>query len=105
MKADRSLSNSARCAAVKNSWLAYLGERCRGVSDSSVQMPCRSGSPQGVFSAGASADVRLMDSEMTAPKAAAENATVITEPENLSRMMVSFCQWATCQYATAPLPT
>ena len=28
-----------------------LGGRCKGVSDSSVQIPCRSGSPHGVFSA------------------------------------------------------
>ena len=54
--AARSLSSSARCASVKNSWFAYLGERCKGVSDSSVQMPCRSGSPHGVFSTVVGAD-------------------------------------------------
>ncbi len=43
-------SNSARCASVKNSWFANFGERWNGVSVSSVQMPCRSGSPHGVFS-------------------------------------------------------
>src|SRR5258707_15057641 len=48
---DRCLSSSSRCASVKNSWLAYFGGRCKAVSNSSVQMPCRSGSPQGVFSA------------------------------------------------------
>src|SRR4051794_28759877 len=46
--AARAASNSARCASVKNSWDAYLAGRCSGVSFSSVQMPCRSGSPQGV---------------------------------------------------------
>ena len=30
-----------------------LGARCNGVSVSSVQMPCRSGSPQAVFRTGA----------------------------------------------------
>src|SRR5580693_5664142 len=55
MKADRTLSNSARCSSEKNSWLAYFGERCRGVSVSSVQIPCRSGSPHGVVNAGADA--------------------------------------------------
>src|SRR4051812_34911329 len=53
--AARCRSNSARCSSVKNSWFANLGERCRGVSVSSVQIPCRSGSPQGVVSAGAGA--------------------------------------------------
>jgi hypothetical protein len=41
----------------KNSWAAYLADRCRGVSVSSVQMPCRSGSPHGVFRTGAGAGV------------------------------------------------
>ena len=45
-------SSSARSASVKNSWSAYLAGRCSGVAVSSVQMPWRSGSPQGVFSAG-----------------------------------------------------
>src|SRR5262249_28911052 len=33
-----------------------LDGRCKGVSNSSVQMPCRSGSPHGVFSAGVVAE-------------------------------------------------
>src|SRR5262249_37174150 len=53
--AARALSNSACCVAVKNSWLAYLAGRCNGVSVSSVQMPWRLGSPQGVLSAEADA--------------------------------------------------
>src|ERR1700730_7533373 len=104
--ADRSLSNSARCASVKNSWFAYLAGRCRGVSNSSVQMPCRSGSPQDVFSAGtgvvteaagAWADVPVMDTEITAPTAVAAMATVIVKPEKRSSMMVSF-RYALCYY-------
>jgi hypothetical protein len=51
----RCTSNSARCAAVKNSWVAYLAGRCSGVSVSSVQIPWRSGSPQGVLSVEAAA--------------------------------------------------
>src|SRR5712671_3938359 len=94
---DRTWSNSARCASVKNSWFAYLAGRCRGVSNSSVQMPCRSGSPQEVFSAGAVAeaagawaDVPVMDADMAAPTAAATIATVIVEPEKRSSMIISF---------------
>ena len=92
-------SNSARCASVKNSWFAYLAERCRGVSVSSVQMPCRSGSPQGVFSAGARRRAGSRRSLSRRPRDGHRNdgadsgpamATVIIEPENLSRMMVSF---------------
>src|SRR6516164_9412763 len=49
--AERCRSRSARCASVKNSWSANLGERCKGVSVSSVQIPCKSGSPHGVVSA------------------------------------------------------
>ena len=49
--AARAASSSVRCAAVKNSWVAYLADRCNGVSVSSVQMPCRSSSPQGVVNA------------------------------------------------------
>jgi hypothetical protein len=62
-------------------------------------MPCRSGSPQGVFSAaavgavpeaaGPCACVPTTDKEMT-PTAAPAMAAVIIEPENISRMMVSF---------------
>src|ERR1700738_2607796 len=97
MKADRSLSNSARCSSVKNSWLAYFGERCRGVSVWSVQMPCRSGSPHGVVNAGADAVVGgtgawaalgPIGPKMTAPDVA---MTANIEPENLSRMMASIC--------------
>jgi hypothetical protein len=60
-------------------------------------MPCRSGSPQGVVSvgagaaleaAGACAEVHVLDTEMTTPTATP--ASVIIEPENLSRMMLSF---------------
>ena len=47
------MSKPARCDSVKNSWSAYLAGRCKGVSNSSVQIPCRSGSPQGAFGAGA----------------------------------------------------
>jgi len=61
-------------------------------------MPCRSGSPQGVFnaraaacaaaeSAGAWANVCVMKNEMTA----AAIVTVISELEQLSHMMASFC--------------
>src|ERR1700674_1750376 len=102
--ADRSLSNSARCASVKNSWFAYLAGRCRAVSNSSVQMPWRSGSPQGVVSggagagagalteaAGAWADVGVTDTETAAPTAVAAMASVIVEPEKRSSMMASFC--------------
>src|SRR5262249_44167397 len=86
-------SNSARCATVKNSWSAYLAERCSGVSVSSVQMPCKSGSPQGVFSAGndavetvgAWAEVRVVDTEMAA-LATPAMATVIIEAESRSRI-------------------
>jgi hypothetical protein len=35
----RCLSNSSRCAWLKNSWFAYSAGRCRGVSNSSVQIP------------------------------------------------------------------
>jgi hypothetical protein len=61
-------------------------------------MPCRSGSPQGVVSAaagaeaaGAWADAPVMGTETTAPMAVPAMATVIIEPESLSRMMASFC--------------
>jgi hypothetical protein len=54
---DRALSNAARSASVKNSWFAYLAGRCKGVVVSSVQIPCRSGSPQVVFNDGAGAGV------------------------------------------------
>ena len=65
-------------------------ERWNGVSVSTVQMPCRSGSPQGVFSAeagavaeaaGACADVREIDTAMTALPAAAATASEIIEPD------------------------
>src|SRR4051794_18131718 len=116
--AARATSNSARCASVKNSWDTYLAGRCSGVSFSSVQMPCRSGSPQGVcngavcngavcngavctggvFSDGtgavtegacACADVRVTVPELTA--AVAEMANVMIVTENLSYTMASFC--------------
>src|SRR5499433_2488243 len=45
-------SSSARSASVNNSRSPYLAGRCRGISTSLDQMPCRSGSPHGVFSAG-----------------------------------------------------
>src|SRR5215469_10137039 len=51
-------------------------------------MPCRSGSPQGVFGAGVWADVAATEAEMAAPNAAAATATVTIEPEKGSRMMV-----------------
>jgi hypothetical protein len=53
-------------------------------------MPCRSGSPQDVFNAGAWADVPVMDAAMTAPTAVAAIATVIVEPEKRSSMINSF---------------
>src|SRR5690349_4445932 len=84
----RMRSNSARSASVKNCRLPYLALRWNGVSYSTVQMPCRSGSPQGVLSEeacadGACADVLLTDIDM-APSAAAATATVTSEPENRS---------------------
>src|SRR6516165_9601280 len=97
MKPARVLFNSARCSSVKNSWLAYFGERCRGVSVSSVQIPCRSGSPHGVVNAGAGAiaggagacaAVGSIDPKMTAPDAV---MTANIEPENLSHMIASVC--------------
>src|SRR5262250_1824330 len=51
-------------------------------------MPCRSGSPQGVFGAGVWADVAGTEAEMAAPNAAAAMATVPIEPEKGARMMV-----------------
>jgi hypothetical protein len=64
-------------------------------------MPCRSGSPQGVFSDGELAGVvpdagkawakaRVIGAEMTALPAATAMASPIIEPENFSRMMISF---------------
>src|SRR5258706_15418707 len=107
------MSNSARWASVKNSWFANLGDRWNGVSVSLVQMPCKSGSPQGVLSAwiegagaradGACADIGVTDAAMTALTAAAAMATVIVELKNLSRMMVSFCP-AVC-YCNIPQRT
>src|SRR5215467_10605717 len=96
----RCWSSSARWAWVKNSWYPNLGERCRGVSVSSVQMPCRSGSPHGVINdgtgvgavpetAGVWAEAGVTDTEMTAPTMVATLATVIIELESLSRMMIS----------------
>src|SRR5207244_12474293 len=77
---------------------ACVGERCMGVAVSCGQVPWKSGSPQGVFSAGAvtgaagaGAGVRVMDTEMTALTAAAAMATIIIEPEKRSPMMVSCC--------------
>src|SRR5260370_11887843 len=104
--AARSLSNSARCTSVKNSWFAYLGERCKGVSDSSVQMACRSGSPHAVFNADAEvaagaevfagtagdcAEIRVMETEIVAATATVAIAAVIIGRENQVRMMFSSC--------------
>ena len=68
------------------------------MSVSSVQMPCRSGSPQGVFSAvagaavteaaGAWAATLVMDAAMPTPAAAAM-ATIIVERRIRSRMMIT----------------
>src|SRR5215469_6990163 len=82
-------SNSARSASVKNSRLAYVGERWKGVSFSSVQMPCRSGSPHGVFSDWPSACVRVITPALRAPAAATAIAAVMVNPESRSRMFVS----------------
>src|SRR4051812_44220276 len=60
-------------------------------------MPCRSGSPQVVFSVGACAAVLVAETDMTPPTAAAAMATVITEPENRSSMMISFCHLPCCE--------
>src|SRR3954462_11596982 len=51
-------------------------------------MPCRSGSPHGVFSDGACADVCEIDRQ-TAPTAATPRATVIIVPERRTGMRVS----------------
>ena len=48
-------SSSARCAVGEKLLVCVSAGRCNGVSVSSVQMPCRSGSPQGVFSDAAGA--------------------------------------------------
>jgi hypothetical protein len=87
---------------VKNSWFAYLAGRCKGVSNSSVQMPCKSGSPQGDFSAAAAgavpeaagpwASVPTTDKKIT-PTAAPAMENSLIEPKNISRMMVSFSVW------------
>ena len=78
------------------------------MSNSSVQMPCRSGSPQGVFSAapadadgvwadGVCAAVFVTDTEVMVTEAtamaAAEMATVTIEPEKRSPMTISLCQF------------
>jgi len=68
------------------------GGALKGTSVSSVQMPCRLGSPQGVLSAeaeatGACAAAGVMDAEMTTLKAVPAMATVIIK--NLSRMVAS----------------
>ncbi len=65
-------------------------------------MPCRSGSPQGVFSAAPEAggvcaaagvtDIEVTDADVTA-MAAAEMATVTIEPEKRSPMTISFCRY------------
>jgi hypothetical protein len=72
-----------------------LGGALQGVSNSSVQMPSRSGSPQGVFCAIAEpgeawADAGMTDAEKSAPRVAAAMAAVIIEPEKRSRMTISF---------------
>jgi hypothetical protein len=78
--------SSRRCAAVNDSWLAYLAGRRKGVSESTVQFPRRFS--QGVFgawpvAAGVCACVRLTGTEMTAPAAAI--AAIVTEPRAGSR--------------------
>src|SRR5438093_9024918 len=45
-------SSSARSTSVKHSRSAYFAGRSKGTSTSLDQMPCRSGSPHGVFGAG-----------------------------------------------------
>ena len=53
MLPERTASWSARSLSVKNSWLAYRAGRSSGVSNSSSQMPWRSGWPHAVvFGAG-----------------------------------------------------
>jgi hypothetical protein len=79
--------------------LAYLADRCKGVAVSSVQIPCRSGSPQAVFDDGAGAGVAgepagpwadaVVGAEITTLPAAAAVATIIIGAENLLRMMIS----------------
>ena len=44
------LSSSARSSSVRNGRSLYLAGRCSGSSESLVQIPCRSGSPQAVTS-------------------------------------------------------
>jgi hypothetical protein len=111
---ERTRSNSARSAAVKNSWFAYLAGRCNGVVVSSVQMPCRSGSPHAVFGDGAGiapdaagtwADAGVVGAEMIA--AAAAMATIIIEPENLLHMMISLAlRWMKrILHDPEPMPT
>jgi hypothetical protein len=57
--ADPVARRLARWIAVKNSWFTYLAVRCKGVSNSAVQIPCRSGSPQGAFSAAPEAAIAV----------------------------------------------
>ena len=87
------LSNSARCASVKNSWLAYLGERCSGVWFRRSRCPADRVRPK-AFSARAQLRepepmFARRDTAMTALKAAAAIASVIVEPKKRSRMMLS----------------
>jgi hypothetical protein len=88
----------ARCAWVKNSWFANLAGRCREVSASSVQIPWRSGSPQGVNAwigvvgaleaIWAQADVGKTGAEMTTAAADAVTTTITTEAEKRLSTMV-----------------
>src|SRR5260370_31131487 len=59
----------------------YSGMRCKGVSNSSVQIPCRSGSPHGVFRTGADAggvSEAVADCCATVTCAGLKNTTVDT---------------------------
>jgi hypothetical protein len=99
---DRTLSSSARSASLNASWFAYLAGRYKGVVVSSVQIPCRSGSPHGVFgdedaaggvpeAAEVCAEAGVIGAETTTLQATTAMATLIIESENFSRMMISFC--------------
>jgi hypothetical protein len=48
---DRTLSSSARCSSVRNSWLTYFGERCRGAAASAAvpMTPWREPDLQGIW--------------------------------------------------------
>src|SRR5262249_11931009 len=67
---------------VKNSWFAYLAGRSNGVSDSSVQMPWRSGSPQAVFNEAAGTSLAIVTcaglSHINADNAAKDSPSDVT---------------------------